>query len=133
MRDPEKLQVFQLADALAAEVYSATASFPSVERYGLTNQIHRAAVSVPSNLVEGCSRESVVEFRRFVEIALGSAMELHYQLGFALRMEMPQPYAVEKVRKCLDEAAVLGRALNSLIRTLRSESQEPRAKSQGAS
>lgn len=88
MRDPDKLTVFQIADALAGEVYSVTNAFPPAEKYGLTNQIRRAAVSVPSNLVEGCSRESVVEFRRFVEIALGSAMELHYQLGFALRMKM---------------------------------------------
>ena len=131
MRDPEKLLVFQDANSLAEEVYRVTADFPIQERYGLTNQIRRAAMSVPSNLVEGCSRESVADFRRFVEIALGSAMELHYQLGFALRMNMVT--AVENVQllaEARDRSAVVGKSLNNLIRSLRSESQEPRAKSQ---
>ena len=131
MRDPEKLLVFQDANSLAEEVYRVTADFPIQERYGLTNQIRRAAMSVPSNLVEGCSRESVADFRRFVEIALGSAMELHYQLGFALRMNMVT--AVENVQllaEARDRSAVVGKSLNNLIRSLRAKSQEPRAKSQ---
>jgi four helix bundle protein len=136
MRKPEELRVFQMADRLAVEVYQATKAFPPEEKYGLTNQIRRAAMSVPSNLVEGCSRESVAEFRRFVEIALGSAMELEYQLGFALRIELVSGEGTaQKVQRALivtarENAGLVCRSLNSFIQALRSESQEPTAKSQ---
>ncbi len=83
MRDPNGLTVFLRADEVAKAVYQLTYDFPSEERFHLTSQIRRAATSVPSNLVEGCSRESERDFTRFVEISLGSAMELEYQLGLA--------------------------------------------------
>lgn len=72
----EKLDVWQKSIALADQVYAATNSFPTDERFGLTNQMRRAAVSVASNIAEGCSRGSKQDFRRFVEIATGSTFEL---------------------------------------------------------
>lgn len=86
MRDPKTLKVFEKADELVLSVYRLTRCMPPEEKYSLTQQIHRAAVSIPSNLVEGCSRSSERDFARFVEISLGSAMELEYQLGLAQRL-----------------------------------------------
>ena len=87
-RDHRKLQAFQRADALVKQVYLATAGFPASERYGLSSQIRRAAVSVPTNIVEGCGRESEGDYLRFLDIAFASCRELSYlidlshQLGF---------------------------------------------------
>jgi four helix bundle protein len=85
MRDHNKLRAFQLADDLAVAVYKLTASFPDSERFGLASQIRRAAVSVSSNIVEGCARASQNDYLRFLNMAYGSSCELHYQLSLALR------------------------------------------------
>ncbi len=81
MRDHTKLRAFKLADEAALLVYRITARFPRGEQCGLTSQIRRAAVSVPSNIVEGCARESQADYLRFLNIAFGSLRELHYQLS----------------------------------------------------
>jgi four helix bundle protein len=88
MRNYRELETFKLADGLVDLVYDWTESFPESERYGLRGQLRRAAVSVPTNLVEGSSRESVREYARFVEVALGSACETHYLVGLAERRRM---------------------------------------------
>ena len=75
MRDHTKLRAFELADEVAVMIYRATRSFPKEEIYGLVSQMRRAAVSVPSNIVEGCARESQSEYLRFLEIAFGSIRE----------------------------------------------------------
>jgi four helix bundle protein len=79
----EKLEVWDRAITLANVVYRLTLSFPDNERFGLTNQIRRAAVSVSSNIAEGSSRSSRVEFARFIEIATGSAFEVASQAVIA--------------------------------------------------
>lgn len=79
----EKLDVWQKSIALADSVYAATKSFPPDERFGLTNQMRRSAVSVSSNIAEGCSRGSKPDFRRFIEIAAGSVFELVSQARIA--------------------------------------------------
>ena len=71
----EKLEVRQKSIFLPASVYSLTKHFPSDERFGLTNQMRRAAVSISSNIAEGCSRKSKTDFSRFIEIAAGSTFE----------------------------------------------------------
>ena len=81
MRDYRKLRAFHLVDEIALTVYEATKKFPKEEMYGLTSQIRRAAVSVPSNIVEGCSRDGEADYLRFLHIAFGSLRELHYQLN----------------------------------------------------
>ena len=72
----EKLEVWQLAIDFADIVYSATRNFPTDERFGLTNQMRRAAVSISSNIAEGSSRNSRKDFARFIEIATGSLYEV---------------------------------------------------------
>jgi four helix bundle protein len=72
----EKLEVWQKAIAFADGVYALTKSFPADERFGLTNQMRRAAVSISSNIAEGASRISKQDFARFIEIATGSVFEV---------------------------------------------------------
>jgi four helix bundle protein len=87
----EKLEVWQKSIALADHVYAATKLFPADERFGLTNQMRRAAVSISSNLAEGCSRGSKQDFRRFVEISVGSTFELVSQARIAKAQNMLSP------------------------------------------
>ena len=81
----EKLDVWQEAINFADFVYSATRSFPDDERFGLTNQMRRAAVSISSNVAEGSSRSSRPDFARFVELATGSLFEVVSQATVARR------------------------------------------------
>jgi four helix bundle protein len=74
------------ARELALEVYRVTRTFPREEQFGLASQIRRSAVSVASNLVEGCARQSEKDFLRFVDIAMGSARELEFQLDLAQQL-----------------------------------------------
>ena len=107
-RDHRKLRVFQLADELVLEVYRRTRSFPVEERYGLQSQIRRSAVSVPTNILDGCTRASTKDYLRFVEIALGSACEVRYLLGLAFRLG----YFAE-----IDQADIIDR-YDELVRSL---------------
>ena len=86
MRDHAKLRAFNLADEVVLMIYRVTREFPKEKIYGLTSQMRRAAISVPSNIVEGCAREGQAEYHRFLEIAFGSLRELHYQLGLSKRL-----------------------------------------------
>lgn len=86
MRDHTNLRAFDLADRLALLVYKSTASFPREEVFGLTSQMRRGAVSIASNIVEGCARESLADYIRFLDIAYGSAREVEYQVSLARRL-----------------------------------------------
>jgi four helix bundle protein len=86
VRDHTQLRAFELADEVVMLVYRTTAGFPKEELFGLTSQIRRAAVSVPSNIVEGCARDSESEYLRFLNIAFGSLRELHYQINLSKRL-----------------------------------------------
>jgi four helix bundle protein len=72
--------VFQLADRLALATYTHTREFPREETFGLAAQLRRAAVSIASNIVEGCARRSEGDYLRFLDIAYGSSREVEYQL-----------------------------------------------------
>ena len=116
MRDHTKLRAFEFADEVAILVYRVTAGFPKEELFGLTSQIRRAAISVPSNIVEGCARDSEADYLRFLNIAFGSLRELHYQLNLKKRLgflsnedsSLIEPKVVETEK-----------VLNGLIRSLR--------------
>ncbi|MFH1477384.1 MAG: four helix bundle protein [Verrucomicrobiota bacterium] len=118
MRDHTKLRAFELADEVAVLIYRVTRGFPKEEIYGLTSQMRRAAVSVPSNIVEGCARESQAEYLRFLEIAFGSVRELHYQFGLARRLG----YTAEPdVPECDSKMVETEKVLSALIRSMRSD------------
>lgn len=88
MQDFRNLKVWQHAHELALAVYAATSKMPQEERFGLTSQIRRCAVSIASNIVEGSSRGSDADFARFLQIAIGFASELEYQLLLARDLSM---------------------------------------------
>jgi four helix bundle protein len=83
MQDPCKLRVFERASRLALCVYRLTDAFPDRERFGLTSQMQRAAISVGSNIAEGCGRRGDRELVQFLYVASGSARELGFQLHIA--------------------------------------------------
>ena len=90
----EKLDVWQLAIEFSDQIYSATREFPADERFGLTNQLRRAAVSIAANIAEGSGRSSDRDFVRFIEIAYGSLMETVSHLRIAERPKfLSQPSA----------------------------------------
>ena len=86
-RSYKDLEVWQVSLDLVKAIYQVTGKFPSSERFGLTQQIRRAAVSIPSNIAEGQFRNSPKEFKQFLSIALGSAAELETQLIIAREMD----------------------------------------------
>ena len=86
MQEYRKLRVWEESTDLAVEVYGLTDVFPPDERFNLTSQIRRAAVSVPSNIAEGCGRSGKKERARVFDIALGSACELESQLELCRRL-----------------------------------------------
>lgn len=83
----KKLIVWKKADELAHKVYLATKTFPKDELYGITSQLRRATLSVPTNLVEGSARQGKAELRQFANIALGSLAETEYLLDFSLKLK----------------------------------------------
>jgi four helix bundle protein len=118
MRDHTQLRAFELADELVMFVYRTTAGFPKEELFGLTSQIRRAAVSVPSNIVERCAREGEAEYLRFLNIAFGSLRELHYQLHLSKRLEFLRNEDSSLLEPRVVETE---KVLNGLIRALRDD------------
>jgi four helix bundle protein len=120
MRDHRNLRAFQLADELVLLVYRETVGFPKEEMFGLTSQVRRAAVSVASNIAEGCGRGSDVDFLRFLDMANGSLRELQYQISLAHRLGyLPDGSTLIHDNSVLFET---GRVLHGLIRSKRANS-----------
>ena len=109
------LVVWQKAMALVTEIYGCTQTFPNSELYGLTAQLRRAAVSVPSNIAEGQGRISTGEFRQFLGHARGSLLEVETQILVAETLGYLGP---DQSTKLLRHSSDLGRALNGLITAL---------------
>ena len=118
MRDHTKLRAFEMADEVALLVYQVTAGFPKKEMYGLTSQMRRAAVSVPSNIVEGCARMSQADYLRFLHMAFGSLRELHYELGLSKRLGFLCKQDSSLIEPKIVETE---KVLNGLIRALRDD------------
>jgi len=115
MRDFRELKVWQKAHRFALDLYRDTQGFPAEERFGLTTQLRRAAVSVASNIAEGCGREGERDFARFLSIAGGSASEVEYQLLLARDLGYLPDEAHRRFDAQINEVK---RMLNSFIRTL---------------
>ena len=115
VRNYRDLVVWQRAMDLVEIVYKATASFPKEELFGLTGQLRRAAVSIPSNIAEGQGRQSDREFHRFLRISHGSLREAETQILIATRLGYINE---ESKSRLLDCSAEVGRLTNGLLRTL---------------
>ncbi|MDI6853804.1 MAG: four helix bundle protein [Deltaproteobacteria bacterium] len=106
------LDVWKVAIELVKEIYRVTQGFPTTENFGLSNQIRRAAVSIPSNIAEGQGRNSAKEFKQFLGIALGSTGELETQLIIAKEINYltgaelnPLLIALDRIRKMIRSLA----------------------------
>ena len=111
----KELLAWQKAMDLVVEVYQATANFPRDERFGLTNQLRRASVSVPSNIAEGQGRGPTQDFVRFLCIARGSVQEVDTQLTLATRLGFLTQTEYDRVASLIVEVAKL---INGLIRSI---------------
>jgi len=112
-RTHKDLVVWQESIKLCTAIYSTTRSFPASERFGLTSQMRRAAVSISSNIAEGAARGSTREFVRFLHYARGSVAELETQIEIARGCGLGEPPA-----EVDDLSRSVGRMLNALIRSL---------------
>ena len=117
MKDFKKLKVWQKAHRLTLDVYQASATFPREELYGLTSQIRRSCLSIPSNIAEGCGRGSDTDFARFLQISMGSSSEVEYLLILSRDLQILTSDDYETLS---DNVIQIKRMLTSLIKTLRS-------------
>lgn len=111
----QKLAVWQKAIDFADRIYEFTTQFPKDERFGLTNQMRRASVSISSNIAEGSGRSSDIEFNRFIEIAYGSLMEVVSQAILANRRQI---LVNEDLTKILTDGEELARMMSGLKASL---------------
>lgn len=109
------LRVWQDAMDLVERVYRYTETFPKHESYGVTSQVRRAVVSIPSNIAEGHARKYTREYVRHLSIAQGSLVEVETQLEIAARLGYLE---VDQLKQALDDADSLGRQLSALRNTL---------------
>jgi four helix bundle protein len=115
-RDHTKLRARELAYEVALLACRVTARFPREELYGLTAHMRRAAISVPSHIVEGCARDSQADYLQFLYIALGSLRELHYQISLSQRLGFVLNDDVSLIEPAIIETE---KVLNGLIKSLR--------------
>ncbi len=113
MTDYKELKVWCRAVDSVSKVYGLTSGFPDVERFGITNQMRRAAVSIPSNIAEGSARHHAKDFIHFLRMADGSAAELETQLIISCKLGY-----LENADEILEEITVLRRMLAALIKSL---------------
>jgi four helix bundle protein len=122
MRPHEKLEVWRRSVDLVIMIYRLTDSFPKEEKFGLTSQIRRAAVSVPANIAEGAGRESPKEFAHFLSNAQGSASELATELLIAHRLELLDEKGYGELSSELDN---IGRMIFGLSQNVKSRTHNP--------
>ena len=117
MKDFRELKVWRKSHELVLDLYRSTNSIPHEEKYGLTSQIRRAAVSIPSNIAEGCGRNSDPDFARFLQIAMGSSSEVEYQLLLSHELGYLNSDDYERLNQSVIEVKKM---LTSFLKTLRS-------------
>ena len=120
MQDFRHLKVWEKAHQFVLAVYRETSSFPGDERFGLTSQIRRASVSIPTNIAEGCGRSSNPDFARFLGMSMGSASEVEYQIVPARDLGFFSHECAESLESDLLE---IKRMLNVLMQRVQNNSQ----------
>jgi four helix bundle protein len=116
MRNFRNLKVWQNSMELVKEIYNLSKGLPNEEKYGLSTQITRAAVSIPSNIAEGCSRNRDKEYKRFLEISLGSSFELETQLLIIHTLNLGNEELIEPI---IEKLHIEQKMLNRLINTIK--------------
>ena len=116
MRNFRTLEIWKNGIELVKQVYVLSQQLPSEEKFGLKSQITRAAVSIPSNIAEGCSRNSDKEFKRFLEIAMGSLFEVETQLIISQELGFIPEENLKFIFELLNKEA---RMINSLINRIK--------------
>ena len=120
MRDFRKLQVWRKAHDLTLKIYELTSEFPRNEIYGLTSQIRRACASIPTNIAEGCGRESSADFARFLQIAMGSASETEYLILLVHDLKYCD---ANQYAELIDTIIRVKKMLTSLLKNIRTDSR----------
>lgn len=118
MQNFRNLRVWEKAHQLVLDVYKSSSVFPREEIYGLTSQMRRASVSIGANIAEGCCRQGDAELRRFLQIAMGSASELEYELLLARDLTLLKSLEYEHLFK---EVTEVKRMLAVLIHKLKAD------------
>lgn len=121
MRNFRKLQIWQNGVEIVKEVYKLSSQLPKEEKYGLISQITRAAVSIPSNIAEGCSRNSEIEYKRFLEIAIGSLFELETQLIIIVELDF---LSQETLQILFEKIHTEAKQINSLINKIKNSQRQ---------
>ncbi|MEZ4787158.1 four helix bundle protein [Flavobacterium haoranii] len=103
MHNFKELEIWKRSRLFCSSIYDITTQFPESEKFGLTNQLRRASVSIPSNIAEGSSRNSNKEFGRFLEIAIGSCYEIETQLLISLDLKFISSNNIEDLLVELNE------------------------------
>lgn len=116
MRDYRKIQVWNRAHQFVLSVYKLTESFPAKEQYGLTSQLRRAVLSIPTNIAEGCGRSTEAEFSRFIDISHGSASEVDYLLLVCQDLGYMEKHTYTDLYKELTE---IRKMLTGLVKAVR--------------
>lgn len=116
MRNYKHLKIWEQGIELVKQIYVLTAHLPPTEKFGLTSQITRAAVSIPSNIAEGCSRNSEMEFKRFLEIAMGSLFEVDTQLIIIQELNFIKSEDLKSIFELIETE---GKMINGLINTIK--------------
>jgi len=118
MKTYRALFVWQKSMDLVKKIYSATRSFPKEELYGLTGQIRRCAVSIPSNIAEGYGRHSATEYVRFLRIATGSLYELQTQIEISLDLDfLKKGDHANLSSRCIEIEKMLSSLINKLVKS----------------
>ncbi len=119
MKEFRGLKVWGKAHRVTLDVYRATADFPRKEIYGLTSQVRRSVVSIATNIAEGCGRQSDADFARFLQMAMGSASEIEYQVLLARELQ----YLDETAYRALaDDIQEVKRILSAFLKKLTADS-----------
>ncbi|BAU53254.1 four helix bundle protein [Mucilaginibacter gotjawali] len=116
MHNLKELKIWNKAIDLSVDVYKATASFPADERFGLTSQSRRSAVSIPSNIAEGAGRNSNKEFCNFLGIANGSSFELQTQLVISNKLSLLNDELLSDLLQQIDELQKMNYAFQNMLK-----------------
>jgi four helix bundle protein len=115
IKNYQELNIWKRSVEMAIEIYNTSKNFPKEDLYGLTSQMRRASVSIPSNIAEGFNRYQNKEFRQFLYVSLGSCAEVETQLFIAQRLNYVDQ---EKASKLIKELGEIGKMINSLIKKI---------------